>query len=390
MSKFNQQKIEKLKKIDLLLKSIYLFPKNKKTYRKVIKTEVKEILLVGIWLIGDTIMHLPVINIIKRNYPNARVTIVCEKQSEIILRGQNLVDRFIFFKCPWVAPVNYSLKNLIHFFFSARTANRVKYDLAFEFRGDWRSIFYMNFINAERKISYNYSGGEYMLTDAITPDKSIENLTQESLFLLKQFGCTFEEKETVPRLTLTTTDSKYIAEFKEEHQLENKFLFGIHPGTTQTVKRWHEKNYAELIVKLSETYSNAVFLLYEGPNERSTIESIQQVLEDYKVNYFIINKTLKEYVLLVSLSQIMICNDSGAAHIAGAYNIPVIVIFGSRGPEFVFPYGSRKQEMISHSLECKPCLQTYCKLGTLQCLTGITVNEVFTKVKSIGYSIVKK
>ena len=389
MSKFNAAKIEKLKKIDRTFKSLYLFPKNRKTYQPVNKADVREILLMGIWLIGDTIMHLPVINVIKKNYPNSRITVVCEKQSEIILKSQNLVDRFIIIKCPWVAPVNYSLKNLTKFFFSARIANGVKYDLAFEFRGDWRSIFYMNFINAERKISYDYSGGEYMLTDAIVPDTGIENLTAESLHLLKQFGCTYDETETVPRLNLSMHEKEFVAEFKAERRLGGKFLIGIHPGTTQVVKRWDENKYSELILKLSKTYNDCVFLLYEGPNERNTVEAIEQVLEKNNIEYVVINKTLREYVLLVSLCQIMICNDSGAAHIAGAYNIPVIVIFGSRGPEFVFPFGSRQQEMISHKLDCKPCLQTYCKFGTLLCLTSITVNEVFDKVRPIADLLAK-
>ena len=114
MSKFNQKKINLLKKVDQLFRMLYFFPKSKKQYQPVVKTDVKEILLVGIWLIGDTIMHLSVINIIKKNYPNAKITIVCEKQSEIILRTQNLVDNFIIFKCPWVVPVNYSLKSLLN------------------------------------------------------------------------------------------------------------------------------------------------------------------------------------------------------------------------------------------------------------------------------------
>lgn len=383
MSKFNKEKIAKLKKVDKLFRTLYFFPKNKKQYKPVVKSDVKEILLIGIWLIGDTIMHLPVIKILKKNYPNARITIACEKQSEIILKTQNLVDNFILFKCPWVVPVNYSLKSLTAFFFSANIANRIKYDLAFEFRGDWRSILYMNFIKSERKISYNYSGGEYMITDDINPDTSIENLTQESLYLLKSFGCSYEESDVAPRLKLSKTDNEYIRDFKIAEGLEGKFIIGIHPGTTQIVKRWDEQNYAALIIKLAEANKNAFFILYEGPNERNTISSIQLVLDEKKVNYLVINKTLPEYILLISLAKIMICNDSGAAHIAGAFNIPLVVIFGSRGPEFVYPYGSKKQVLISHDLECKPCLNNYCKLGTKLCLTGISVDEVFYKTIDI-------
>ena len=79
----------------------------------------------------------------------------------------------------------------------------------------------------------------------------------------------------------------------------------------------------------------------------------------------------------------MVCNDSGASHIAGAYNIPLVVIFGSRGAEFVFPFGSQTQAIISHNLDCKPCLSSTCKLGTLLCLTSISVDEVYLEVNRV-------
>ena len=383
MSKFNELKLKKLRIIDGIFRLIYLNPKNKKSYPKIDKTEVNEIVLLGIWLIGDTIMHLPVINVIKKNFPKSRITIVCEKQTEIILKNQNLVDNFILFKCPWVVPTNYSIKNVLNFFYSIKKVNQIHYDLAIEFRGDWRSIFYMNFIKSKRKISYNYSGGEYMLTDVIEPDYSINNLIYESLHLLKSIGCDFRKNDEVPILKLNQDDFKLLNEFKLENNLNGKFVIGIHPGTTQIVKRWDENKYAELIIKLNRTYNNTVFLIYEGPNESNTVLSIQKVLDENKINYLKITRSLIEYIKFISLSQIMVCNDSGASHIAGAYNIPLVVIFGSRGAEFVFPFGSQTQAIISHNLDCKPCLSSTCKLGTLLCLTSISVDEVYLEVNRV-------
>jgi len=389
MPKFNAEKISKLKKIDRLFKALYLNPKNKKHYPPINKSDVSEIALMGIWLIGDTIMHIPVLNVIKNNFPNARVTVVCEKQTEVILRSQNLINEFVIIKTPWVVPTDYSLKSLTKFFSSIRLVNRKRYDVAIEFRGDWRSILYMNFINSQRKVSYNYSGGDYMLTDVINPNEDIKNLTAESLYLLKQIGCTFSESDRIPRLKLTSADYDYLSAFSLNNKLSGNFIIGIHPGTTQEVKRWDENKYSELIIKLSNTFDNCCFIIYEGPNERNTVSTIESVLNNHKINFLVVNKSLREYVLLISLSQVLICNDSGAAHIAGAYSIPVVVIFGNRGPEFVVPYGSTQQAIISHELECKPCLKTYCILGTKLCLTGVSVEEVFIKTYDIINAVLK-
>jgi lipopolysaccharide heptosyltransferase II len=383
MPTFNKEKISKLTKIDRLFKSIYLFPRNKREHPPIIKTEVRELLVIGFLLIGDTIMYLPALGVLKRNFPNARITIICEKATEIILKDQGLIDSFIIIKCPWIAPFDTSLKNIFNFFAAIKKANSIKYDLAIDFRGDWRNIFYMNFINARRKASYNFTGGEYMLTDVFKPDESIVHFTEESFYFLKQLGCDYTDNDKFPVLKLTEKDVEYLNNFKAGNCLENKFIVGVHPGTSQEVKRWDEEKYSELIVRLAKDYSNLSFIIFEGPNERDTVSKIETVLITNNIEYLVVSKSLKEYILLLSLCQLIICNDSGAAHIAAAYGIPIVVIFGNVDPKYVIPYGSEMRKIISHNMECKPCYQSYCRFGHKLCIVSVSVDEVYNSAADI-------
>lgn len=385
MPRFNSKKIHRLKKIDRLFKTIFFFKRNK-TYPKIDKTSVNEILLLSMYLIGDTIMFIPVLNVLKNNFPNAKITIVCGKAEQTVLQNQGLINNFIIVKCPWIS-FDYSLKNVFNFFLKLRTINRTKYNLAIDFRGDWRNIFYMNFIRSSRKISYNFTGGEYMLTDIIAPNPAITHYIDETFYLLQQIGCKFSEKDKLPALKKSQKDETFLLNFKQQNKLKGKFIIGVHPGASMEVKRWNEKKYNELIIRLFSAYPETVFILYEGPNERNTVNAIETVLLTRNIHFVTINKPLQEYLLLLSLCNMVVCNDSGAAHIASAYAIPTVVIYGNVNPLLVSPYGSKMLKVISHHLDCKPCHQSICKFDTNLCISMVTVDEVFGAADSIVSSL---
>jgi lipopolysaccharide heptosyltransferase II len=386
MARFDTSKLKVLRKIDGFFKAIYFFPKNKKQYPKLQPQAVKEIVVIGFMMIGDTIMSIPSLGVLKKNFPDTRITLVGGKHVEILLKEQGLIDDFVTVKVPWLTRDN-SLRNIFNFFSSLRIVNRKKYDLAIDFRGDWRNIFYMNFIRSARKVSFNYTGGEYMLTDVVEPNALIEHYIEEWLFLLSRVGCTYTDEDKLPVLHLSPADIAFVNNFKAANNLHGRFVIGIHPGASQEVKKWDEGNYGELIIKLARAYTDATFIIFEGPNERETVVKLQDILTANQVSFMPVNTGLHEYSLLISLCNLIVCNDSGAAHIAGAFKVPTVVIFGNVDPKFVTPYGAEIKKIISHTMECKPCHQSYCKFGHNLCIKSISVDEVHTPAADIINSL---
>ena len=377
MPKFNQSKLNKLRLIDRLFKAIYFSPKNSMQLPAIEKQSTQQILVLGLMMIGDTIMALPSFRVLKKNFPDATITLVCGSAVKIVLEDQALIDDYIIVKSPWLHK-DYSLKNLSEFFGSLSIINKKQYDLAIDFRGDWRNIFFMNFIKAKRKASFNFSGGEYMLTDVIRQNEIHQSYTDEWLYLLKQLGCVYSEEDRVPRLTLSAKKLQYVSSFKQENNLTDKIIVGIHPGASQEVKKWSEKRYAELIIALSSSKPNLKFILFEGPGENESILNIETIIKDENIEYIIVNKKLDEYIALISICDYVICNDSGAAHIARAFLIPTTVIFGNTDPGLInIDSQILKSVTISHKLDCKPCNLPYCKYGHKLCLEGIEVAEVY-------------
>ena len=89
---------------------------------------------------------------------------------------------------------------------------------------------------------------------------------------------------------------------------------------------------------------------------------------------------------IISKCNLFIGNDSGAGHIAAAFNVPVITVFTSALPEMVKPWGKNMalNVCISHDYPCKPCFDNNkCKLGTIACKNTIKVEEIVAAVDKI-------
>lgn len=84
---------------------------------------------------------------------------------------------------------------------------------------------------------------------------------------------------------------------------------------------------------------------------------------------------LLDAVDLMSLASVVICNDSGLMHVAGALGVRVIALFGSTSPDFTPPLGD-DATVLRLGLDCSPCFQRQCPLGHLRCLVDLDADRV--------------
>jgi heptosyltransferase-2 len=90
-----------------------------------------------------------------------------------------------------------------------------------------------------------------------------------------------------------------------------------------------------------------------------------------------------ELIALLSMCDGFAGNDSGAMHLASALGIPTVGIFGSTNPARTGPFGPRSS-VVSHPLDCTPCLARTCRFGHYQCLLGIAPVEVAAELAAQG------
>lgn len=376
MKKFNPQKTKNLKEVNRLLNLVFHTPKAKENVDWI---NVKKILIVDFTGIGDLIMLLPFLRILKKNSPDSCIDLACNGFAETLIGDQGLVRKFypinagnyinnakkLIFKDEILREYIKNIKNEI-------------YDVIIEPRGDLRYIYFMYLLNAKRKISYTYTGGQALLTDPIEPDDSVRHLKEDKLVLLKKIGCVFNKEDEIPYLRLSTNRSAFVNNFIQKNDINNSVI-GIHPGASQELRRWNK--YPDLMEKIYHTKNEITFLVFSSKGEEEYAEQLKNRGEKIGCTLYVINENLNNYISLLSLCDLIICNDSGAAHIGAALEVPVVVLYGANVPSFSCPTGNNTVINVSNSFDCKPCGLNKCRHGTNQCINSITVNQVYDEIE---------
>ena len=126
-------------------------------------------------------------------------------------------------------------------------------------------------------------------------------------------------------------------------------------GTTWSSKLWPINMWRSL----AERFSAAdwqVELPWGDETERQNAHAIAQGVEGARV---LEPSTLAELGARISTSSLVIGVDSGLAHLAGASNVPTVVIYGSTDPKLT---GCRGEQVVNvgSDLGCAPCLSREC------------------------------
>lgn len=381
--RFNPTKTKYIKYVNPILKALFRVRKK----QKFSLDDVDRILILDDSLIGDEVMNLVLYQCIRRNLPNVKVTLVARPWLKDQLFEMDLIDKFIEFDSRYVleTPMKW-ITNRKHIRYILKKINQCKYDLAIEPRGDLRFIFFMRFIKSLHKASYTYMDVDYLLTDAISPSKEGLHEIDAKLYLLQQLGFEISKEDAIPRLVISSKQKILNNRFHKEKQLNGKILFGVHPGASLDIKKYpYFPDVAEKVCRFFDS-DEIVFLVFCGVNEEDIAEGVIDAVKHVGYKAILCKTGLNEYIGRVSLCDYMLCNDSGAGHLAAAYGIPVTAIFGPVNEKLYRPRGKNKTYTVSHTLDCKPCSQRDCHKKTRECIRNITVDEV---IETVGRMIAR-
>ncbi len=142
-------------------------------------------------------------------------------------------------------------------------------------------------------------------------------------------------------------------------------------------KRWPVAHYAALARSLHAADGVPVVLL-GSPGERALCDEIATAAPDACV-VVAGQVSLIDSMALIAASRGLASNDSGLMHVAAAFGLPQVAVFGSTSPLHTPPLNERarvlwlKEEL---QLDCMPCFDRTCRFGHYRCLTSVTPERV--------------
>jgi heptosyltransferase-2 len=170
-------------------------------------------------------------------------------------------------------------------------------------------------------------------------------------------------------------------------RVEGKIL-GLCPGAEYgPAKQWPLAHYAALSQQWLEQHQEGQVWIFGSDKDQFAGQTIVEKLsEPFRSRaHTLAGKTaLGEAIDLMALCSAVVSNDSGLMHVAAALDLPLVALFGSSTPEYTPPNGApEKTKILWRGLECSPCFKRECPLGTLECLTKITPQEVLSTLGEV-------
>ncbi len=152
------------------------------------------------------------------------------------------------------------------------------------------------------------------------------------------------------------------------------------PSASFEAKRWPISSFLALTQKIIQDGRFRVVVL-AGPSD-TFCEAFNELRSDRVTN--LQGKTsLRESMSVLKGATICVGNDSGMNHIAEAYGVACLTLFGPTDPRFGFAPHGESSGFISKELFCKPCSTTGDKACTRDrhyCMEDISVMEVYEKL----------
>jgi heptosyltransferase II len=240
------------------------------------------------------------------------------------------------------------------------------HDMAVTFRNQLHSSLMLFFsgtpITAGRKSWHS----QFLLTHAVTPSHPSH--------LVEQYR---DIAQTLTHQALSIGNLKLHIPI---HTYERPTL-GINPGATYgSAKRWYPEKFADVARAFSQTYQIVIF---GGPSEVEMANDIESRLKGITLSNMAGKTSIEELCAMIGGLDLFITNDSGPMHVAAAYQVPTVAIFGPTRHLETSQWKNTKSVIVRHDMECAPCMKRECPLGHHECMKNITSNEVIAAARSL-------
>ncbi|MEE9543698.1 MAG: glycosyltransferase family 9 protein [Thermodesulfobacteriota bacterium] len=343
-------------------------------------SRIKKILLVRIDGLGDVVMSTPVFGPIRGLFPDAHITLLTGSWSKGLVEVIPDLDEIIYFDAPWMVKGRDEKRQSL-----LSVAKRLRgegFDLAIDFRGDFRNNILMYLSNATYRLGFNITGCGFLLTHVV-PCSDDHHSTKMCISMIKYLN-PGDDKEHRLSLWTTEEDREYAANLLKKAGVcpseDASPVVIIHPGAKWYGRCWMPERYAEIADRLVEKYGARV-LLSGAPADAELTGSIAKMMK-HKAILTAGRTSLRQFLALLDKSFLLSGVDSGPMHMAVAMRTRMVALFGPTSSEAWGPSGDEHTVVTrQNDFTCSPCAQTRCSVPEDNCMMAITTEDVWGAVR---------
>lgn len=337
-----------------------------------------KILVRGTNWVGDAVMTVPALRHLRRNFPDAHISLLTRSWAEAIFRDSDIADEIIAFD-----KTGSKVRDLRTQLALLRGA---RFDTAILLPNSFESAFVTKLAGIKKRVGYATDGRTLLLSDAVDVPSWKEE-RHEVHYYLHLADVAIEKikgakpmpaQETEPRIDVSDERRTRAREIFKQRGLDlSKKTVALGVGSANSLaKRWPAEYFATLSDLISERFG-ANIVLMGAPDERDVAEKVRDASKSKPVS-LAGDTNLSDAVGILAEADILVSNDMGLAHLAPAAGTHTITIFGPTKDTTTRPL-SKVAEVLRNPVDCSPCMLRVCPIDH-RCMTGLRPEQVFERV----------
>jgi heptosyltransferase-2 len=350
------------------------------------KREFQNIVVYTVGIVGDNVVLLPALAALRRNYQEAKITVITncqiwDQQAAIgVLEPSPFKDHLIILDDHPVQRIGF------RFQMDQKKFEGVKCDLfvnlsPFGNRG-WIGAVIREMIFA-KKLGAKYAIGFRMSTYALKgifneiQHRFVKNEPRRSREILKELRLRPVENEDL--LTHDETSKESILKKINNDGRDNRPIFVINPGAKFQAKCWPTEHFGSVATWLSE-HRDTTVIITGSEEERNITDEVVKGTSNGAIN--LAGRTsIQELVELLRMARGCVTNDTGTMHIAAMVGTPTVAIFSTRlSPTHWFPASQKLITLFSFE-DCSLCYKDSC--DDIKCLKNIGTDKVLSALNDL-------
>ena len=314
-----------------------------------------------VWLpnpVGDVVMATPSLRAIREHFTDAAITYVGRAPALAVMAGTGWATALVEDRST-AAPKLTNARRLI------RRLKEGGYDLGVLLPNSVRSALLAHFGRVRGLVGYARPGRGWML-DVCVPPRTDAAGRREPVPTIDQYrglldaigvACPSRRMELPADPEGDRQASALLAEVGADPE---RPIVMLNPGSGfGPSKRWPAGRFAAVADSLAQG-RGAQIVINAAPSERRTATDVAAAMRQAPlVNLADVDNSIMLVKGLVQRCALVITNDTGLRHIAAAFDVPVVTVFGSTDPVWA-QIDYERERILRVDVPCSPCQKKHC------------------------------
>ena len=334
--------------------------------------------------LGDAVMAMPTVAALRSLFPDARITAIVRAASRPVVDGCPWIDRIATIR-PHRGGLIRSRRNRPTVL--ARRIATGRFDTAVLLPNSFRTALLARMAGIPRRVGYDRDGRGFLLTDRLLPRRGLEGFipvpTRDYYLGIARYLGAINPDATLRLFTRRQHDlqADEILASAGYDPADNRSLVLISPGAAYgDAKMWYPDRFAE-VARRCVLELGAVVAVTGAPNERPILDQVVAAAGVPILDLARMGISLTLLKSVVRRSRLVITNDTGPRHMAAAFNVPVVTIFGPTDPAWTHIHFAHERQ-VKVDVFCGPCQKKRCPLDH-RCMTQIHPDQVFQQASAL-------